>query len=138
MSARRCDRSAILPVAAGGAIGAVLRQLFVLLFPEGSGAFPVVTLAENVSGAFLLGLVLVALLRSPRLATRWTPFLAVGILGSFTTFSTVSLELVELMAAGSTGTAFLYLAASVGAGLAAAALGILLGATLMDRLRVAR
>jgi fluoride exporter len=131
-------RSALFAVAAGGAIGAMLRHFFVLAFPRSPGGFPLVTFAENVTGAFLLGAVLIALLRSPRLAARWRPFLATGILGSFTTFSTVSLQIVRMVVEGEAGAALYYVTASFAAGFAAAAAGIVTGAALMDRVRAAR
>jgi fluoride exporter len=125
----------LVAVAAGGAIGAVARHLFVLAFPHDAGAFPAVTFAENVVGAFLLGVVLVALLRSPLLSMRWRPFMATGVLGSFTTFSNVSVQILELMAEGRAGTAALYVLASLAVGLGAAAAGIALGARIMRRWR---
>jgi fluoride exporter len=125
----------VLAVGAGGAVGAALRHAFVLTFPHGAGAFPLVTFAENVTGSFLLGVVLIALLRAPHRAARWKPFLATGVLGSFTTFSTVSVEIVSLAATGALATAAIYIALSVAAGLGAAVLGIALGASLMDRMR---
>ena len=121
----------LIAVAVGGAIGAVARHLFVLAFPRDAGAFPTVTFAENIVGAFLLGVVLVALLRSPRLSMRWRPFMATGVLGSFTTFSNVSVQILELTAEGRVGTAALYVAASLAVGLGAAAAGIALGARIM-------
>jgi len=125
----------VLLVGAGGAIGAVLRHAFVLGFPRDEGTFPLVTLAENVTGSFLLGVVLVALLQAPQVATHWKPFLATGVLGSFTTFSNVSVEIVNLSVRGEAGTAALYIVLSVAVGLGAAVLGIVLGASIKDRLR---
>jgi fluoride exporter len=125
----------VLGVGVGGSIGAVLRHAFVLAFPGDAGAFPLVTFAENVTGSFLLGVVLIALLRAPRVSARWRPFLATGVLGSFTTFSNVSVEIVNLAATGAPAAAALYIALSVAAGLGAAMLGIGLGASLMNRLR---
>jgi fluoride exporter len=81
----------VLAVGAGGAIGAVMRHAFIMAFPRQAGAFPFVTFAENVVGSFLPGVVLISLLRAPALAARWRPFLATGVLGSFTTFSNVAL-----------------------------------------------
>jgi fluoride exporter len=128
----------ILAVGVGGAVGATLRHGFVLAFPRDAGTFPLVTFAENVTGSFLLGVVLIALLRAPRVAARWKPFLATGVLGSFTTFSNVSVEIVNLALMGEAGTAGLYIVLSVAAGLGAAVLGIVLGASLMDRMRRVR
>lgn len=104
-------------------------------FPSRMGAFPFVTFAENVVGSFLLGVVLISLLRAPSLGTRWRPFLATGVLGSFTTFSNVSVQFVQMAAQGATLTAVLYLSLSIALGLSAAAVGIGLGAGLMKRFR---
>jgi len=125
----------ILAVAAGGAIGATSRHVFVLAFPRDATAFPLVTFAENVVGSFLLGAVLIALLRAPGRGERWRPFLATGVLGSFTTFSNVTLQVVDLMTMGESTTAGLYLVLSVASGLVAAVVGIVLGASLMDAMR---
>lgn len=114
-------------------MGAGMRHALLAGFPGYEAGFPLVTLAENVSGAFLLGLVLTALLRSPALAARWRPFLATGVLGSFTTFSTVSVQVVELARGGAPAVAVGYVGVSVGAGLVAAAVGVVLGARIMDR-----
>jgi fluoride exporter len=115
-----------------------MRHGLLAAFPAYESAFPFVTLTENVAGAFLLGVVLTALLRSPVLAARWRPFLATGVLGSFTTFSTLSLQVVELVRDGGVGLAAGYVGASIGAGLFAAAVGVVLGARLMDRFPVDR
>jgi fluoride exporter len=125
----------VLMVGAGGAIGAALRHAFMLAFPRDGGTFPLVTFAENVTGSFLLGVVLIALLRTPRVSARWRPFLATGVLGSFPTFSNVSVEIVNLAATGAPATAALYIGLSVGGGVGAAMLGIVLGASLMNRMR---
>jgi len=128
----------VLAVGAGGAIGAAMRHAFMLAFPGQTGAFPLVTFAENVVGSFLLGVVLISLLRAPALGDRWRPFLATGVLGSFTTYSNVSVEVVELAVGGASATAVLYLFLSIALGLSAAAAGIVLGVRLMNRFRPAR
>ncbi len=128
----------ILAVGVGGALGAVMRHAFILAFPDQAGGFPFVTFAENVVGSFLLGVVLISLLRAPALGERWRPFLATGVLGSFTTFSNVSVQFVELALDGATPTAILYLTLSMATGLLAAAAGIALGVRLMTRFRPAR
>jgi fluoride exporter len=117
----------IVAVACGGGIGACLRHLLELAFPRDVGTFPLVTFAENVIGSFLLGLVLIVLLRSRGRAAGWRPFLATGVLGSFTTFSNVSVQVVNMAAMGELKPAGLYIGLSVAAGLAAAVLGITLG-----------
>ncbi len=103
-----------LAVAAGGAIGASARYLLVgglgLWFGAG---FPVGTLAVNALGSFMMGVLIevTALVWSP--APELRAFLVVGVLGSFTTVSAFSLDVLVLFERGVSGLAGLYLAASV-------------------------
>lgn len=92
-------------VALGGALGASLRYLVGLAF-----AFPLGTLAVNVCGSFLIGVVwVVAMDKSPSLL----PFLMTGVLGGFTTFSTFSLDTMRLVQDGRLAAAGTYVLASV-------------------------
>ncbi len=104
-------------VALGGALGAVARFLTGLAV-----AFPYGTLTVNVAGSFAIGL-LWSLLVSKGME-QWIPFLMIGVLGGFTTFSAFSLDALRLIEAGRTGAAFAYVAASVALSLAACALGL--------------
>ena len=101
-------------VALGGAIGAVLRYLTGLAL-----AFPFGTLAVNILGSFLIGVLWVAL------ADRghWAPLLTTGVLGGFTTFSAFSLDTLRLVDSGRAPMAALYVLASVTLSLGAVALG---------------
>jgi fluoride exporter len=123
----------VAEVAAGGMIGAGLRYAFILAFPPAPGRFPLTILVENVVGAFLLGFALSLLLR--RAGGGWDarPFLATGILGSFTTFSNLSLDVVSLAGAGRTEAAVGYAAASIVLGLGAAFAGLVAGRRLLYR-----
>jgi CrcB protein len=103
-----------------------LRYAFVLAFPPHLGEFPNVTFYENLVGSFVLALVLTALLERWPQAARWRAFLCTGMLGSFTTFSTFSLEVFELGANGWRFVASLYAVLSVTGGLCAALSGMLL------------
>ncbi len=88
-------------VAFGGALGAVGRYLVVSQVAQWSGhGFPFGTLAVNVLGSFAMGLLIEvgALAWSPSQELR--AFLAVGVLGAFTTFSTFSMETVLLYERG--------------------------------------
>ncbi|MGH8905901.1 MAG: fluoride efflux transporter FluC [Egibacteraceae bacterium] len=82
------------PVAAGGALGAGARYLVISRYPTAPGVFPWATLSVNVSGAFLLGMALTLIAKRCPRWQGWQPFLCTGVLGAYTTFSTVSLELV--------------------------------------------
>ena len=119
--------SRIVAVAAGGAVGGTLRYAFILAFPVDPGAFPWVIFWENVIGAFALGLILVLVLERWRLPWDVRSFLTVGVLGSFTTFSNYTLDVVMLASDGAVALALAYSGASALAGLTAAALGMRLG-----------
>ena len=90
------------------------------------GAFPVGTLAVNVLGCLLMGLVVGAFAYRGHLPQEMRLFLTTGILGGFTTFSAFSLEAALLWERGETGLAALYVGASVVLSLAAVAAGLAL------------
>ena len=108
------DRLELGAIFAGGALGALLRAGLGEAFPVEGGDWPWVTFLVNVIGAALLGYWFTTL---PRTSYR-RPLLTTGFCGALTTFSTVQLELLEMIDADRLGLAFLYLAVSVAAGLA--------------------
>lgn len=108
----------LLLIAAAGGLGTLARYWAAVLV--GGRAWPVSTLAVNVAGAFALGLLVG---RGAVSASNVTAAIAIGFLGAFTTFSTFSVEAVDLLRNGRPGAAFAYVAASVGLGLVAAAAG---------------
>lgn len=117
-------RDAML-VAAGGATGALARYLIGLAFvSRTSGTLPWHTFAINVSGALLLGLLMGVALRSGEAAEPWLLLLGTGLLGGFTTFSTLAFEGVSLFESGRGATAMLYAFGSVAVGLLAAWVGL--------------
>jgi CrcB protein len=125
---RRSHPVALLAVAAGGFLGALARYQLQRRWPVAAGTFPSSTFVINTSGSFLLGLLLafLARIRSP----RWRfvrLFAGVGLLGAWTTMSTVAVEADTLVRAGDAALAGAYLLASVAAGVSAAALGTVLG-----------
>lgn len=126
-------------VGLGGAIGTVGRYGLGRALPP-SGGWPWGTLTANLVGAFLLGLLLEALLRrgeetSGRRLARLG--LGTGVLGGFTTFSALALELERLLAAGDLGVAAGYTALTVAGGLGACTAGVALAARRHRRLAVA-
>lgn len=125
-------KAAIPYVALGGAIGAGLRYLMLELSPFSDDYSYLVIMAENVAGAFLLGLLAGLIARTKVKSWPWAPFLGTGILGSFTTFSTFVADILYL---GSTSLAVasLYIAGSVVAGLFTAILGFSLGSAQKTR-----
>ena len=117
-------------VALGGAIGAVLRyqtgrMMTLWLGPNVVTAFPWATLAVNVIGSFAMGVLAGWLARHGQGGEHWRLFVAVGVLGGFTTFSAFSLELMLLVERGQAGQAFVYAAIAVLAGLSALYIGLI-------------
>jgi fluoride exporter len=114
----------VMAVAAGGAIGAPLRYELARWFPVAAGAFPATTLCVNVSGAFLLGVLVARLDRRYRWSGSVRAFLGVGFLGAYTTFSTFTIELVLLGKDGHAAIALVYAIASLVLGPGAVVLGV--------------
>ena len=122
------DRLDVLGViAAGGAVGAAARYAAGELWPHAADGVPWATLAVNVVGCFLLGLLMfyVTDVWPPRRYVR--PFLGVGVLGGFTTFSTHALETRALLAHGRAGIALAYLVGMLVLAVAAVVAGALVG-----------
>lgn len=80
--------------------------------PAGDG-FPYGTFAVNTAGCVLLGWLLTADSKRGKICTKWRLMLGTSLLSSFTTFSTFSMETVQLWRSGSAGTALLYVNLSV-------------------------
>ncbi len=116
-----------LLAALGGASGALARWGVATALPHSPGGWPWATLLVNLTGCLLLGGLLAGLAgRSPE--PPWArPFLAVGVLGGFTTFSSFSLETLRLAEGQAVVRSVLYVAGSVTLALGAAALGIAVG-----------
>src|SRR4051812_47213976 len=103
------DRRELGAIFFGGALGALLRAGLAEAFPAGDGTWPWATLAVNVAGAALLGYWFTTLSH----ASYRRPLLTTGFCGALTTFSTVQLELVEMIDVGRVGLAVLYLGVSL-------------------------
>lgn len=114
---------AYLLAALGGVLGSLARWALAVAVPSSPGGWPWATLLVNLTGCFLLGALLAALAaRSPE--PPWVrPFLGVGVLGGFTTYSTFAVEVVGLVDGGFPALAAGYVAASVAGGVAAVVLG---------------
>lgn len=116
----------IFLVAAGGAVGALLRyaavQLVIHVHPQ---HFPIGTMLVNILGSFIMGLMMAKLLQHPSEATQL--FFITGVLGGFTTFSAFSWEALVLLQRGAFGSAALYVGGSVIFSLVAVAAGFQMG-----------
>jgi len=120
---------AYLYVALGGALGSVARYLMQSFIGHYTGpGFPYGTLIVNISGSAIMGLFIGWLARGDLLHGQdLRLFVAIGILGGYTTFSSFSLESITLMEEGRWGAMGAYIAASVVLSLA----GLLMGLRLM-------
>jgi fluoride exporter len=111
----------------GGAFGAVSRfAVGTLVARFYSSVFPLGTFLINITGSFLIGLLMMIFLQRPAIPANWRLFLVTGILGGYTTFSSFEWETLVAIRGGANLIAIGYVLLSVLAGLAAAWLGALL------------
>lgn len=115
---------AIIWVALGGALGAVGRYLVGLSLKTASG-FPWATMSVNILGSLLMGLVIGWLSRQNGGSDALRLFVAVGILGGFTTFSAFSMDLFTLLERRDIAATMLYLSGSVLGSLVAFIIGFM-------------
>jgi len=107
---RRGDTTVLAVIAAGGATGAAARYLIGQAWPTPAGAFPLKTLAINVVGCALIGVLMVLTTQVWPGQRLVRPFLGTGVHGGFTTFSTYAVDIQQLFAGAHAATALLYLA----------------------------
>lgn len=120
-----------ISIALGGALGALLRfWASTAVYAWLGRQFPWGTLAVNVMGSFLMGLLAMLLLERLVSGPELRAFVLIGFLGAFTTFSTFSMETFNLLEQGDTATAMLNIAVSVVACLTATLAGVWLGRSL--------
>ena len=104
----------LLFIALGGAGGAVSRYVLSNYVHSWTNHhIPFGTLAVNVLGSFLIGILYVLIMEKMTIHQDWRSVLMVGFLGAFTTFSTFSLESIRLLEQGHIGSALFYILASV-------------------------
>jgi CrcB protein len=120
------DVKVIAAVGIGAALGGILRLLVTQLVVAraGAGYGFYATLFINVSGSFLIGVVIEMAQTRANVSPLWRYFLATGILGGYTTFSTFSYEALSLATGGFAVTSLLYVLGSLGLGIAGAYGGI--------------
>ena len=93
----RGQGAAVAVVALGGALGALARAGIGALAPSSAGAFPTSTVAINVLGSLLMGVLVVVVTEVRDTHPLVRPFLGVGVLGGFTTFSSFTVEALRLL-----------------------------------------
>ena len=130
---RRGDPGLLAAVAAGGVLGSLGRYAVGLALPHVSGAFAWSTFLVNVTGSLAMGVLVVWVLSMARPHPWLRPFLGVGVLGGWTTFSSYALDIHAMVQAGHGLVAAAYLVGSLVVGLVAVGLGITLGERLFGR-----
>ncbi|MEV0028384.1 fluoride efflux transporter CrcB [Nocardia sp. NPDC050793] len=118
------EPAVLLVISLGGGLGAVMRYAVGLRWPPQPGQVPWATFTVNVVGCFAIGILMILITEVWVAHRLLRPFLGVGLLGGFTTFSTYSLEIRRLLESGDTTEALGYLGGTVAATLAAVWLGM--------------
>ena len=117
-------------VLAGAGLGGLMRYtLGTWIMAKYGGRFPLGTFLINVSGAFLIGLLMTVLTERTHPHPNWRLFLVVGVLGGYTTFSSFEYETYQAVRDGARAMGLLYVTGSVLAGY----LAVWLGAVLVAR-----
>lgn len=118
----------LIAIAAGGALGALSRHFVSnAIMKITGGGFPYGTFTVNIVGSFLMGILIIAFAHRFDMTPALRALLTVGFLGSFTTFSTYSMETVLLIERGDFQSAALYAAGSLVVGVLALMAGMWLG-----------
>ena len=118
-------------IAAGGVLGTLARYGIQTALPHRPAEFGWATFGINVVGCFLIGVLMVVLDPALRGEPLLRPFLGVGVLGGFTTFSAYAVDIDQAILAGAVGTALAYLVAT----LVAALVAVWAGSAITRRLR---
>lgn len=130
---RAGDAGLLGAVAAGGVLGSLSRYAVGLALPHDTGAFAWSTFLVNITGSLAMGVLVVWVLSMTSPHPWLRPFLGVGVLGGWTTFSSFALDIHAMVQAGHALVAAAYLVGSLVAGLVAVGLGISLGERLFGR-----
>lgn len=119
-----------LVVLAGAGLGGLMRYVAGAWIAEKyGGRFPLGTFLINVTGAFLIGVLMTLFTERFQPHPNWRLFLVVGVLGGFTTFSTFEYEAYQAVRTGAHWIGLIYMAGSVLLGY----VGVWLGALLASR-----
>jgi CrcB protein len=121
---RRARWTLLAVISAGGVLGACARHALTLALPHPPADFPWATFVTNVSGCLLIGILMVLITEVWAAHRLLRPFLGVGVLGGYTTFSTYAVDVQQLVDTGAARTGLLYLAGTLVTALTAVYLGI--------------
>jgi CrcB protein len=122
-------------IAGGGVVGALARYGIQLGLPHRPDGFPWATFLVNITGCLLIGALMVLIVEVWSGPPLLRPFLGVGVLGGYTTFSTYALDIQQGVTAAAAATALLYLAATLLGALFAVWAGAALTTRTVRRLR---
>lgn len=128
---RRRGLTVLAVIAGGGALGACARYGVGLALPHPSNDWPWSTLLINASGCLLIGVLMVLIMEVWPGHRLIRPFLGVGVLGGYTTFSTYATDAQQLIESGRPGLALAYMAITVVAALVAVQVGVSLTRTVV-------
>jgi CrcB protein len=123
----------LVAIALGGALGTVARFLLDTTFSDSARQFPITTLLINLSGSLAIGLLIPLVDNFGTRAPLVRPFLIIGILGGWTTYSTLAVDAVVLAKDGHAVAGVLSLAATLVGGLALVVCGHALGRRMLRR-----
>lgn len=118
----RIDAAELAAIFAGGFVGAVARAALVEALPHQTGQWPWATFTVNIIGAFAVGYFTTRLQERLPLSTYRRPLLGTGFCGALTTFSTMQLELLDMLVDDHVGLAVGYATVSVAGGFVAVAI----------------
>lgn len=117
----------ILIVGTGGFIGSVMRYLLQVFLEKGmTNTFPWGTFVANVAGSFIIGIVYALAEKGNLMSAEWRMFLAVGVCGGFTTFSSFAYNNFTMLKENTFGQLFFNIGGSLFFGILAVYLGIVL------------
>ena len=123
---RRRSAQVLVVIAFGGVAGAAARYGVSLSAPTAVGGLPWSTLIVNTWGCLAIGVLMVLIVEARPAHRLVRPFLGVGVLGGYTTFSTYAVDVQILITAGRPGVALGYLAGTAVAALVAVQVGVVL------------
>ncbi|MFA1550212.1 CrcB family protein [Actinomadura chokoriensis] len=130
---RRAPWETLGAISAGGALGALARYGLSSAFPYGPGEFPWPVFWVNVSGCLLIGVLMVLITEVWRAHRLVRPFLGVGVLGGYTTFSTYSVDILRAVEHGAPRVGLAYLTLTFAAALGAVFAGVRVTRSLVRR-----